>query len=205
MPSMFRFSLFILTFMCLLYSPAAATELPAVEGLELLRRAFLDVKDFSADILQEKQLSLMKKKMTARGLVRFRKPDTFYMELFSPYAAKVLLKGNVITTMLASSGNAQKIILPPEQGLGSWFSSFDRPVKTLPDGFDIHAEKQGENVCIQIRPRVKGALKALEVKFQQPGRLKKLTIEENNRDVTIITFLKMRKNPGLTDKQFILE
>jgi outer membrane lipoprotein carrier protein len=62
-----------------------------LESLELLRRCFVDVADFTAEITQEKQLTLLKRTMTARGTVRFKKPDLFFMEIYPPYASRLLL------------------------------------------------------------------------------------------------------------------
>jgi outer membrane lipoprotein carrier protein len=186
-------------------SPASASPLSAVEGLEFLRRAFVGVNDFTAEITQEKQLSLMKKKMTASGTVRFKKPDTFYMELYSPYASRILLKNATLTLKLPNEGVRQKLTLPREQGLGRWITFLDRPVKSLPDGFDIRAEKRGETVTLQIIPRQKGAMKEIQLSLWQDGRLKRLVLEENNRDRTVIIFNHMKKNAGLTERDFRLE
>jgi outer membrane lipoprotein carrier protein len=188
-----------------LTSPASASPLSAVEGLEFLRRAFVGVNDFTAEITQEKQLSLMKKKMTARGTVRFKKPDTFYMELYSPYASRILLKDTTLTLKLPNEGVRQKIPLPREQGLGRWITFLDRPVKSLPDGFDVRAEKRGTTVIIEISPRKKGAMKEIQLSLSQDGRLRRLVLEENNRDRTVITFDRMKKNVGLTEVDFRLE
>ncbi len=188
-----------------LSSPASAAHLSAVEGLEFLRRAFVGVNDFTAEITQEKQLSLMKKKMTASGTVRFRKPDTFYMELYSPYASRILLKDTTLTLKLPNEGVRQKMTLPREQGLGRWITFLDRPVRGIPDGFDIRAEKRGETVTLQIIPRQKGAMKEIQLSLWQDGRLKRLVLEENNRDRTVIIFHHMKKNAGLTERDFRLE
>jgi outer membrane lipoprotein carrier protein len=188
-----------------LSSPTSAAPLSAVEGLEFLRRAFVGVNDFTAEITQEKQLSLMKKKMTASGTVRFRKPDTFYMELYSPYASRILLKDTTLTLKLPNEGVRQKMTLPREQGLGRWITFLDRPVRSLPDGFDIRAEKRGETVTLQIIPRQKGAMKEIQLSLWQDGRLKRLLLEENNRDRTVIIFHHMKKNAGLTERDFRLE
>lgn len=188
-----------------LSSPASAAHLSAVEGLEFLRRAFVGVNDFTAEITQEKQLSLMKKKMTASGTVRFRKPDTFYMELYSPYASRILLKDTTLTLKLPNEGVRQKMTLPREQGLGRWITFLDRPVRSIPDGFDIRAEKRGETVTLQIIPRQKGAMKEIQLSLWQDGRLKRLVLEENNRDRTVIIFHHMKKNAGLTERDFRLE
>jgi len=202
-----KFFLLLTLLATLVFTPSSAdaSSLNPVEGLEMLRRTFVGINDFSAGITQEKSLALMKKKMTASGEVRFKKPDTFYMELYSPYASRILLKDNTLTLKLPNEGERQKMTLPTEQGLGRWFKFLDRPVRSLPEGFDIRAEKRSETVILRISPRKRGAMKELELSFLEDGRLKKLVIEENNRDKTVITFHKMKKNIGLTEKDFRLE
>ncbi|HOO92628.1 MAG TPA: outer membrane lipoprotein carrier protein LolA, partial [Opitutales bacterium] len=117
-----------------------------------MRKAFVGVNDFSADIVQEKTISLMKKKMVASGEVRFKKPDMFYMELYSPYASQILLKDNALTLKLPNEGVRQKMVLPPEQGLGTWFKFLDQPVKNLPENFAVRAERRGETILLKISP-----------------------------------------------------
>jgi outer membrane lipoprotein carrier protein len=202
-----RILLFLSLLLALMLSAscAGAASLSALEGLEMLRKSFVGINDFTADITQEKQLSLMKRKLVASGEVRFKKPDTFYMELYSPYASRVLLKDNSLTLKLPNEGIRQKIALPSEQGLGRWFEFLDHPVKALPDGFDIRAERRGGAIFLQITPRKKGAMKELQLVFQQGGELQRLVIEENNRDKTVITFSNMKKNTGLSEKDFHLD
>lgn len=184
---------------------ASASSLSALEGLEMLRKTFVGINDFTAQITQEKQLSLMKRKMVASGEVRFKKPDTFYMELYSPYASRVLLKDNSLILKLPNEGVRQKVTLPPEQGLGRWLEFLAHPVTTVPEGFVIRTMRRGETVQLQISPRKKGAMKELQLFFQPGGELKRLVIEENNRDKTVITFSNMKKNTGLTEKDFQLD
>jgi outer membrane lipoprotein carrier protein len=202
-----RIFCFLLLLLILLPSAsfAGASSFPALEGLEMLRKAFVGVNDFTAEITQEKQLSLMKRKMVASGEVRFKKPDSFYLELYSPYASRVLLKDNSLTLKLPNEGIRQKMTLPREQGLGRWFEFLDHPVKSLPEGFDIRAERRGGTIILSIFPCKKGAMKELQLLFQQGGELKRLVIEENNRDKTVITFSNMKKNTGLSEKDFHLD
>jgi outer membrane lipoprotein carrier protein len=186
-------------------SSASASSLSALDGLEMLRKSFVGINDFTAEITQEKYLSLMKRKMVARGEVRFKKPDTFYLELYSPYASRVLLKDNSLTLKLPNEGIRQKVTLPPEQGLGRWFEFLDHPVKVLPEGFDVRAERRGETVLLQIVPRKRGAMHELQLFLQPGGKLKRLVIVENNRDKTVIIFSNMKKNTGLSEKDFQLD
>lgn len=70
-----------------------AKSMSPAEALEILRSSFSRMNDFTAEITQEKQLSLMKKKITAKGMVRFRKPESFYMELFPPLCKPGVVEG----------------------------------------------------------------------------------------------------------------
>lgn len=200
-----RTALYSIACFVLISAPSvSAAAISPVEGLEAFRRAFAGTRDFSADITQEKQLTLMKKKMIASGTVRFRKPDSFFMELHSPYASRVLLKDNTLSIKLPNEAERQKMVLPPEQGLSRWFAFLDRPVKSLPGGFDVRAEKRGTIISLRILPRTKGAMKELLVTFREDGRLVRLVMEENNGDRTVIGFRNVKKNTGLTDKDFQL-
>jgi len=184
---------------------AAAAPLSSLEGLELLRRGFAGVTDFTAEITQEKQLSLMKKKLTATGVIRFRKPDTFYMEIFSPYTSRLLLKNTDLVIFYPREGTRQTIALPPEEGLGKWFTYLDRPVTTLPDGVDVRAERRGGTCILQFAPQGKGGVKALGLTFLEDGSIRQIVITEQNGDRATITFRNMKKNVGLKDRDFRLE
>ena len=144
-------------------SVAHARSIPPVLGLEMLRRSFLGMRDFTAEITQDKQISLMKKKMTASGVVRFRKPDTFYMELYSPYASRLLLRDTLLTMVLPSEGVRQKIVLPREESLKRWLNFLDKPVTSLPAGADVSADVRGRNVTLQIIPRKNGAMSSFQM------------------------------------------
>jgi len=195
-------ALLIMVFMA---ATALAAEITPLEGLELARKGFAGMTDFTAEITQEKQIALLKKTMTSSGQVRFRRPDTFYMEVYSPYASRLLLKDNTLTMLLPAEGIRQKTVLPPEEGLRHWFSLFDRPVTRLPAGVEIRADRRGDAVTLRIIPTGKKGVKELRITLFDDGRPKRLAIEEQNRDRTVITFQKVRKNVGLADKDFRIE
>ncbi len=186
-------------------SVAAAKPISPLQGLEMFRRCFSGMNDFSAEITQEKQISLMKRKMTANGIVRFRKPDTFYMELYSPYASRILLRDVTMTMLLPNEGVRQKIVLPREESLKHWVSYLESPVKSLPDGADIKASMQDKQVTLQIFPRKKGPVRELQITFVENGGISRLVIEERNHDRTVINFRDMHRNTGLKDKDFSLD
>jgi outer membrane lipoprotein carrier protein len=189
----------------LISTSAHAAEIPPLEGLELARKGFSGMTDFTAEITQEKQIVLLKKTQTSSGQVRFRRPDTFYMEVYSPYASRLLLKDNILTMFLPAEGIRQKTILPPEEGLRHWFSLFDRPVTRLPAGADLRADRRGDTVTLKIIPSARKGVKEIRITLFDDGRPRRLVIEEQNRDRTVITFQKVRKNVGLEEKDFRIE
>jgi outer membrane lipoprotein carrier protein len=195
-------ALLIMVFMA---ATAHAAEIPPLEGLELARKGFSGMTDFTAEITQEKQIALLKKTMTSTGQVRFRRPDTFFMEVYSPYASRLLLKDNILTMLLPAEGIRQKTVLPPEEGLRHWFSLFDRPLIRLPAGVELRADRRGDTVTLRIIPVGKKGVKELRITLFDDGRPRRLAIEEQNRDRTVINFNRVRKNVGLADKDFRIE
>lgn len=184
---------------------AEARSLTPIEGLEALRRSFGTMQDFTADLTQEKQLSIMKKKLVMQGQIRFKKPDRFYMELVPPYSSKVLLKDTVLLQRLGNQGELQRIVLPPEQGLSRWFATLAKPITAVPEGMEVRAEQTNSQTSVTIRPAKGGQLKELTVVLHDDGTVRKLVLEERAGDKTVMTFRKTRKNVGLSDADFRLE
>ena len=137
--------------------PVQARVLSPVEGLETLRRSFGAMQDFTAELTQEKQLSIMKKKLVMQGQIRFKKPDRFFMEFAAPYSSRVLLKDTVLLQRLGVQGELQRIVLPPEQGLSRWFTTLSKPVTAVPEGMEVRAEQNGAQTSVVIRPAKGGS------------------------------------------------
>lgn len=185
--------------------PAQARTLTPVQGLEALRRSFAGITDFTAELTQEKQLSIMKKKLVMQGTIRFKKPDRFLMVLNPPYSGTVLLKDTVLEQRLGGQGERQRIVLPPEQGLARWFDTVAKPVSTVPEGMEVRAEQSGSLISVVIRPAKGGQLKELTIVLQEDGIVRRLVLEERAGDRTVMTFRKTRRNVGLSEADFRLE
>ncbi len=186
-------------------SSAYARQIQPLEGLEALRKAFEGVTDFTAEISQEKQLSLMKRTLTMKGRVRFRKPDLFYMEINSPYASRMLLRDSTIEQVMGNSSERNMIVLPPEQGLKRWFSKISVPIVKLPEGMQVQSDYTATLYTVTLTPQGKGQVKELTIVFSEDGSVRRLVISEQNGDRAVMTFNKVRRNVGLTDKDFSLD
>jgi len=184
---------------------ACAAAIPPLEGLELARKGFFGVKDFTAEITQEKQIALMKKTMKSGGYVRFKRPDLFYMEVYSPYPSRLLLKDNVMTMVLPADGIKQTNVLPKGEGLLHWFMLLDRPLTRLPDGVEVQADRHGDILTLSITPKEKKGVRDIRVTLLDDGRPRKIVIEEQNMDRTVINFRRVLKNVGLTSNDFRID
>lgn len=182
-------------------SARAADDL-ALEAMAALRRGFAGTTDFTAEITQEKQLSLMKRKMVSKGVVRFKKPDTFFIELFPPQASRLLLRDNLMIIRLSEQGVTDRVALSPEEGLKKWFAYLAMPVNTLPEGMDARAERNGKLWDMHLFPKSKGLVKQLTLSFDSEGNISRIVIDERNRDRTVLVFSNMRRNVGIRDGDF---
>lgn len=191
----------------LLLTPLAGQARPIapLEGLEALRRGFSGISDFTAEITQEKRLTIMKRSLVSNGTVRFRKPDQFMLEIRTPYESRLLLRDNIIEQTVAREKDRSRIVLPPDQGLKQWFAKLAAPVGSLPEGAGVRADLSGSLYTLRITPKGQGQVKELTIIFQNDGVIRRLVIDERNGDRAAMTFKKMRRNTGLTEKDFHLE
>lgn len=202
---MLRLMMTTLCLVALLAGSAQARSISSLEGLEALRKGFSGTSDFTAEITQEKRLKLMKRSMVMTGTVRFKKPDLFFMEIKPPYFTRMLLRDTVIEQSNGRDGERNRIILPPDQGLKQWFSKLATPVTTQPAGVDIQADLTNGLYTLGIAPQGKGQIKELAIVFQGDGTVRKLVITEQNGDRATMTFKKVRRNVGLSEKDFRLD
>jgi outer membrane lipoprotein carrier protein len=186
-------------------SPCLARSISPVEGLEALRRCFAGISDFTADITQEKRLTLMKRTMVMSGSLRFKKPDLFFMEINPPFSSRMLLHDSVIEQSAGKDRTPTRIALPPEQGLKQWFSKLGAPVTSKPDGVDVQADLTNSVYTLTIASQGKGQVKDISIVFLADGTIKRLVISERNGDRSTMTLKKVRRNVGLTERDFRLE
>ena len=186
-------------------SPCQARTISPVEGLEAFRRGFAGISDFTADITQEKRLSLMKRTMVMNGSLRFKKPDRFFMEIKPPFSSRMLLRDNVLEQISGSDRMPTRINLPAEQGLKQWFSKLASPVTALPEGMLVLADLTGPVYTLTISSKEKGQIRDITIVFLADGTIRRLIINEQNGDRATMTLNKVRRNVGLTERDFRLE
>jgi outer membrane lipoprotein carrier protein len=202
--NVFQQVLFLLLALLLTTSTCYARTISPVEGLEALRSGFTGITDFTADITQEKKLSLMQRIMVMSGSISFKKPDLFFMEINPPFSSRMLLRDNIIEQASGKDKTPARIALPPEQGLKQWFLKLASPIKSLPDGVAVQADLTNSVYTVTIAPTGKGQVKDIAIVFLGDGTIRRLVINERNGDRATMTLKKVRRNVGLTEKDFRL-
>jgi len=198
-------TILMLLLLFLLAATSHASGRLELEAMETLRRGFAESNDFTAEITQEKRLALMKQTLVSKGLVRFKKPGTFFMELYPPHASRLLLKDNVMVMRLVEQGVTDRVVLPQEESLAKWLDYLAKPLLSLPEGMNVKAERRGRLWTLQIFPQGKGGVQQLTLNFDQDGTVSRIVIAERNHDKTTLSFSKMRRNVGLLEKDFRVE
>ena len=184
---------------------ASARQITPLEAMEALRRGLGGINDFTAEITQEKRLSLMKRNMVMTGTIHFKKPDLFLMEINPPFAGRMLLRDNIIEQATTKEGEHSRVVLPPEQGLKHWFSKLASPVTSLPEGVAVQADLTNSIYTLTFVFQGKGQVKDISLVFQENGTIRRLVINERNGDRASMTLKKVRRNVGLTERDFRLQ
>lgn len=202
-----RIALLVILFSLVMLSANVleARQIDPRDGLEALRRGFAGMNDFTAEITQEKRLSLMRRTLVSTGTVRFRKPDLFYLEMNPPHASRMVLRDATIEQMIGSNGERNRIVLSPDQGLKRWLSRLTTPVTAVPEGMSVRADLTAGVYTLTIAPQGKGQIRELVLVFQEDGTIRRLVMTEQNGDTATLTFRKVRRNIGLAERDFRLD
>jgi len=89
--------------------------------------------------------------------------------------------------------------------LKQWFSKLATPVTSKPDGVDVQADLTNAVYTLTIATQGKGQVKDISIVFLGDGTIRRLVISEQNGDRSTMTLKKVRRNVGLTERDFRLD
>jgi len=199
-----KFTLLFLISLLLMPLPIkGATPMGADEVVKRLKEVQAKTKDFSADLYQEKKLSLLKEKIISRGRIRFKKPDKVSIEFFHPESSQMAFDGKTVLLYykeekvaerysLRSNPIAERYLLfskdPFQENLAEWRILEDR------ESF----------LVMEIIPKVKGPLfvKTRLRISKKDWMVIGMDMIEKNGDTTSIRYSNVRMDTGLTDSDF---
>jgi outer membrane lipoprotein carrier protein len=199
-----KFWLLILISLLLIPLPVkGAAPMGVDEVVKRLKEVQEKTKDFSADLYQEKKLSLLREKIISRGNIRFKKPDKVSIEFFHPETSQMVFDGKTVLLYfkeeklaerysVRSNPIAERYLLfskdPFQEKLAEWKIIEDR------DSF----------LVMEIYPKVKDPLfvKTRLWVSKKSWMVIGMEMIEKNGDTTSIRYSNMKVNTGLKDSDF---
>src|SRR4030043_1647601 len=199
-----KYWLLILIFFILISLPfKGAAQMGAEEVVRHLREVQEKTKDFSADLYQEKKLSLLKEKIISRGRIRFKKPDKVSIEFFHPESSQMVFDGKIVLLYYKEEKMAERYALRSNPIAERHLLFSKDPFQEKLAGWKIIEDRESFLV-IEIIPKLKDPL-FIRTRLRVSKRdwmVIGMEMIEKNGDMTSIRYSNMRVNTGLTDSDF---
>ena len=199
-----KFILLILISLILMPLPIkGATPMGADEVVKRLREVQEKTKDFSADLHQEKKLSLMKEKIVSRGRIRFKKPDKVSIEFFHPESSQMVFDGKTVLLYYKEEKLAERYSLRSNPMAERYLLFSKDPFQEKLAEWRILEDRESFLV-MEIIPKVKDPLfvKTRLRVSKKDWMVIGMEMIEKNGDTTSIRYSNMKVNTGLTDSDF---
>ena len=180
-----------------------ATPISADEVVKRLKEVQAKTKDFSADIHQEKKLSLLKDKIVSRGRIRFKKPDKASIEFFHPESSQMVFDGKTALLYYKEEKFAERYSLRSNPIAERYLLFSKDPFQEKLAEWKILEDRESFLV-MEIIPKVKDPLfvKTRLRVSKKDWMVIGMDMVEKNGDTTSIRYSNMKVNTGLTESDF---
>jgi outer membrane lipoprotein carrier protein len=180
-----------------------ATPISADEVVKRLKEVQAKTKDFSADIHQEKKLSLLKDKIVSRGRIRFKKPEKVSIEFFHPEPSQMVFDGKTALLYYKEEKFAERYSLRSNPIAERYLLFSKDPFQEKLAEWKILEDRESFLV-MEIIPKVKDPLfvKTRLRVSKKDWMVIGMDMVEKNGDTTSIRYSNMKVNTGLTESDF---
>ena len=194
------FAIFSLLFpLSVVHSQSTGTD----EVIQRLKEVRERTKDFSADLLQERTISLLKRKMVSQGQIRYKFPDKFCIEFFQPEPSLILFDGKTFLTYLKEEKVAERYHVHSNPTVEKYLLFSQDPFQEKWAQWKI-VEDQESFLVMEILPKGEDFLFA-KTRFwisKKDWMVTGMEIVEKNGDTTLLLYSNIQLNAGLTDSDF---
>jgi len=197
---------FFLIFIFSLFLPFHTIEaqtLSVDEVVKRIRESSDRTKDFSADLLQEKKISLLKEKVVSKGKIRFKKPDRISVEFFHPETSQMVYDGKTFLLYFKEEKMAERYQVQGNPVVEKYMLFSKDPFQGKLANWRILEDRESFLV-MEILPKVKDPL-FVKTKMwisKKDWIITGMEMVEKNGDTTILQYSNMRVNTGLLDSDF---
>lgn len=201
---MTKFILFIFVFSFFLpFASIEAQTLTVDEVVQRIRESREKTKDFSADLLQEKKISLLKEKVISKGKIRFKKPDKISIEFFHPETSQMVYDGKTFLLYFKEEKMAERYQVQGNPVVEKYMLFSKDPFQEKLAQWRI-VEDRETVLALEILPKVKDPLfvKTRMWISKKDWIITGMEMVEKNGDTTTLRYSNMRVNMGLADSDF---
>jgi outer membrane lipoprotein carrier protein len=201
---MTKFILFIFVFSFFLpFASIEAQTLTVDEVVQRIRESREKTKDFSADLLQEKKISLLKEKVISKGKIRFKKPDKISIEFFHPETSQMVYDGKTFLLYFKEEKMAERYQVQGNPVVEKYLLFSKDPFQEKLAQWKI-VEDRETVLALEILPKVKDPLfvKTRMWISKKDWIITGMEMVEKNGDTTTLRYSNMRVNMGLADSDF---
>lgn len=174
--------------------------------LRQLARVQGEVEDFTADLIQEKRVSLLREKVISRGVIQFKRPNKVLIELFDPDPSLMVVDGTTLWLYFKRERVAQKYRVGDNPMLKRYLMILENPFRDE-WGKPTSIRKEGDFAVLEVIP---GEAETIYAKVTlwvstQTWLIRKLALYEKGGDFTILSYENIRVNTGIPDSNFTLD
>lgn len=190
-------------FLLLIFLPISSFSVNEEEVVQRLRESREKVKDFSADLYQEKKIFLLKEKVSSKGRIRFKFPDRVFIEFFPPQSMQITFDGKGVLLYFKEEAVAEYYRIQ-DNPIAERYLFFTRDPfqKGLAD-WKIKEEKESF-LIMEILPKEKDSIFMSTRLWVSKGNWMVMGMElvERNGDTTFIRYSNIKINTGITESDF---
>jgi outer membrane lipoprotein carrier protein len=174
--------------------------------LRQLARTQREVEDFTADLIQEKRISLLRENVVSHGVIQFKRPNKVLIELFNPDPSLMVVDGNSLWHYFKRERVAQRYRVDSTPMLNRYLMILDNPL-TGEWAELASIRREGDFAVLEMVP---GEAEAIFSKITfwvstHDWLIRKLALHEKSGDLTILSYENIRVNTGIPDSHFTLD
>lgn len=200
------FSMIALMVVLLTIQTAAQGELDRDFIVRQLARAQREIEDFTADIVQEKRISLLRKEIVSHGVMEFKRPHKVLIELFDPDPSLMVVDGNSFWLYFKRERIAQRYRVAHNPMLKRYLMILDQPFTV---GWEklTSVRREGDSAVLEFIPEQGEAAFSKIVLWvsTEDWLIRKMALHEKSGDLTILSYANIRVNTGIPDSHFTLD
>lgn len=180
-----------------------APSIGADEVVQRLKESRERTKDFSADLLQEKKVSLLREKVVTKGRIRFKHPDKVSIEFFHPESSQMVFDGKTLLLYFKEEKMAERYQVHANPVVEKYLLFTKDPFREKLAQWKIVEDRESV-VVIEILPKTKDAffVKTRLWVSKKDWMVVGMEMVERNGDTTLLRYSNLKVNTGLSDSDF---